>query len=96
MVNPALTSSMLGIGKKTGWNAWMNFTEATETTMSLIDTPQELTEKFSAHAATYGVLYSTSCPSVAVNEARRLMFEHSQSQVPRQHHTYESSLVPRC
>jgi len=50
MVNPALTSSMLGIEKKTGWNAWMNFTEATGTTMSLINNPQELTEKFSAHA----------------------------------------------
>jgi len=50
MVNLALTSSMLGIGKKARWNAWMNFTEATETMISLINNPQELTEKFSAHA----------------------------------------------
>ena len=44
MVNQALTSSMLGIGKKTGWNAWMNFTAATETMINLINNLQQLAE----------------------------------------------------
>ena len=33
------------IGKKTGWNAWMNFTEATETMISLINNLQQLAKK---------------------------------------------------
>ena len=75
-----VTSSMLGIGKKTGWNAWMNFPEVTDTMISLLDNPQELTEN-SLHMQRIEhltvLMYSKNCSSVTVNEARRLMFTHS-------------------
>ena len=38
------TFSMLDIGKKSGWNAWMKFPDATETMISLTESPHELTE----------------------------------------------------
>ena len=39
-----VTSNMLGIGKQSGWNAWMNFPELTDMMISLTENPQELTE----------------------------------------------------
>ena len=75
-----VTSSMLGIGKKSGWNAWMNFPKVTETMLSLIESPQELTED-SVHMQSIEQftvrMYSKNCSSVTVNAARRLMFTHN-------------------
>ena len=74
------TSSMLGIGKKSAWNAWMNFPEVTETMVTLTENPQELTEDSSHMQCTEQLtvhMYSKNCSSITVNEARQLMFTHS-------------------
>ena len=74
-----VTSSMLGIGKKSGWNAWMNFPKVTETMINLIENPHELAEDslHMQHIEELTVMmYTKNCSSVTVNEARRLMFTH--------------------
>jgi hypothetical protein len=75
-----LTSSMLGIGKKSGWNAWMSFPQVTETMNSLTENPQELTED-SLHMKRIEqftvLMYSKNSSCSTVNEARQLMFTHS-------------------
>ena len=40
-----LTSSMFGIGKKNAWNAWLHCSEVTETMVTLMHQPEELTEE---------------------------------------------------
>ncbi|MES9879344.1 MAG: hypothetical protein ABW185_00490 [Sedimenticola sp.] len=75
-----VTSSMLGIGKKTGWNAWMNFPNVTETMITLIENPKELTYdslQMQCIEQLTVLMYSKNSSSVTVNEARRLMFTHS-------------------
>ena len=68
------TFSMLDIGKKSGWNAWMKFPDATETMISLTESPHELTED-SLHMQRIEqltvLMYSKKYSSVSLNEARR-------------------------
>ena len=46
-----LTSSILGIGNKSGWNASMKFPEVTETMLSSIKISTRADRGFSSHAA---------------------------------------------
>ncbi len=74
-----VTSSMLGIGKKSGLNAWMDFPEVTDTMLSCIENPQERTEDSlnRQHIEHITVLmYIKNCTTFTVNEAQQLMFTH--------------------
>ena len=75
-----LTSSMFGIGKKTAWNAWLHCPEVTETMVTLLHQPEELTED-SVHMRRIEQLtvqmYNKNCSFATVNEARQLLFTHN-------------------
>ena len=71
------TSSFLGIGKKTAWNAWKKFPELTETLTTLMENPKEMNldsihmerlEKFTV------MMYSKTSNASCVNEARQQLF----------------------
>ena len=74
-----VTSSMIGIGKKTAWKAWTSFEEVTETMITLTENPSELSEdsKHMHLLERFTVLmYSKSCTAQTVNEARQSLFTH--------------------
>ena len=72
-----VVSSMMGIGKKTAWNAWVNFPEATTTFTAITQDPASLTLD-SLHMRRLErltvLMYSKNCAAQSVNEARKLMF----------------------
>ena len=72
-----LTSSMFGIGKKTAWNAWLHCPEVTETMVTFMHQPEELTED-SVHMRRIERLtvqmYNKNCLCATVNEARQMLF----------------------
>ena len=72
-----VVSSMMGIGKKTAWNAWVNFPEATTTFTAITQDPASLTldSLLMRRLKRLTVLmYSKNCAAQSVNEARKLMF----------------------
>ena len=75
-----LTSSMFGIGKKTAWNAWLHCPGLTETIVTLMHQPEELTED-SVHMRRIERLtvqmYDKNCSCTTVNEARQMLFTHN-------------------
>ena len=75
-----VTSSMAGIGKKTGWNVWQNFPEVTNTMIALTENPSELNED-SIHMQLLErltvLMYSKTCSCTTVNEARQTLFTHN-------------------
>lgn len=75
-----VTSSFLGIGKKTAWNVWLIFPEVTLTMIALTEDPNELTED-SVHMQRLErftvLMYSKSSNCTMVNEARQSMFIHN-------------------
>ena len=74
-----VVSSMMGIGKKTAWNAWVQFPEITTTFTVITDDPTSLTLD-SLHMNRLErltvMMYSKNCSAQSVNEARKLMFTH--------------------
>ena len=74
-----VTSAMSGIGKKTAWNAWTNFPEVTQTFIAITQDPTciNLDSLHMRRLERLTVLmYSKTCSSDSVNEARKLMFTH--------------------
>lgn len=72
-----MTSSMQGIGKKTGWRAWSNFPEVTDTMIELMNFPQLLEEDsmYMLRLERLTVqMYIKSSTCESVNEARKIMF----------------------
>jgi hypothetical protein len=74
-----VTSAMFGIGKKTAWNAWLNFPDVTDTFIAITHDPASLTldtlhmsrlERFTV------LMYIKMCSANRVNEARKQMFTH--------------------
>jgi len=67
----------VGIGKKTAWNAWVNFPEATTTFTAITKDPASLTLD-SLHMRRLEcmtvLMNSQKCAAQSVNEARKLMF----------------------
>ena len=72
-----VTSAMFEIGKKTAWNAWATFPEVTDTFIAITQDPTSLTLD-SLHMQRVErltvLMYSKTCRSASVNEARKLMF----------------------
>ena len=75
-----VTSSMVGIGKKTAWNAWISFPKVTDTMIELTENPSELNEN-SEHMQVLErftvLMYSKTCNAETVNEARQRLFTHN-------------------
>ena len=75
-----LTSSMFGMGKKTAWNAWLHCPEVTETMVTLMHQPEELTVD-SVHMRRIERLtvqmYNKNCSCATVNEARQMLVTHN-------------------
>ena len=70
---------MMGIGKKTAWNAWVNFPEVTTTFIAITQDPAslKLESLHMRHLEHFTVLmYTKNCAAQSVNEARKLMFTH--------------------
>jgi len=74
-----VVSSMMGIGKKTAWNALVNFTKATTTFTAITQDPARLTLD-SLHMSRLErltvLMFSKNCAAQSVNEASKLMFTH--------------------
>ena len=74
-----VVSSMLGIGKKTAWNAWVTFPEVNNTFIVITQDSTSLTLD-SLHMRRIErltvLMYSKNCCADLVNEARKLMFTH--------------------
>ena len=75
-----LTSRLFGIRKKTAWNAWLHCPEVTETVVTLMHQPEELTED-SVHMRRIERLtvqmYNKNGSCTTVNEARQMLFTHN-------------------
>lgn len=74
-----VASAMSGIGKKTAWNAWDSFPDVTETIVEMTEDPTSLTQEsvHMRHLQRWTVLmYSKTCGTGLVNEARKIMFTH--------------------
>ena len=86
-----VVSSMVGIGKKTAWNAWVNFSEATTTFTASTQDSASLTldSPNTRRLELLTVLkYSKNCAAQSVNEARKLTVNvYSLPQVSRLHPT---------
>ena len=65
-----VVSSMLGIGKKTAWNAWNAYLEVTNTLVAIIQDPSSLDRRTE-------LIYSKNCDAELLNDARKFMFTHS-------------------
>ena len=75
-----LVSSMLGIGKKTAWNAWNAYPKVTNTFVAIIQDPSSL-KLDSLHMRRLEdwtiLMYSKNCDAELLNDAMRVMFTHS-------------------
>ena len=67
-------SKFLGKGKKTAWNTWGRFLEATKTfiRLSWVSKPSESDIKIIENFAV--LMYDASCPRKRVNDCRNYMF----------------------
>ena len=75
-----LTSRLFGIRKKTAWNAWLHCPEVTETMVTLMHQPEELTEDsvHMRHIERLTVqIYNKNCSCTTVNEAWQMLFTHN-------------------
>ena len=94
-----VVSSMMGIGKKTAWNAWVNFPEAI-TTFTAITQYQASLKLDSLHMSRLERLtvlrpmYSKNCAAQSVNEAMKLMFMASSLSTPSHRTRMLSSSMP--
>ena len=87
-----LVSSMLGIGKKTAWNAWNAYPKVTNTFVAIIQDPSSLILD-SLHMRRLQrwtvLMYSKNCDSELLNDAMKVMFTYSQKSLdsipPTQH-----------
>ena len=73
------TSQLLGIGKKTAWDRWTCMPEITQVLLSVLDNPESFTlnslgmsslERFCV------IMYSKSCSSQTLNDARLKLFSN--------------------
>ena len=74
-----VTSAMHGVVKKSAWNAWISFLEATDTFNEISQDPSSLTfdsQHMQILERLTVLMYSKNCSATSVNEARRLMFTH--------------------
>jgi hypothetical protein len=91
-----ITSSMFGIGKKTGWTTWATYPEVTDTFISITNNPTSLTldsehmrclERFTV------MMYSKNCGAESVNEARKVLFTRGMKSLdsipPSQHALFQ-------
>ena len=68
-------SSFASRGKKTAWETWMAYEEATETFLALTNAPQELDDESFAVLARYTILlYDRTSNMDRIDEARQYMF----------------------
>ena len=76
-----VVSSMLGIGKKTAWNAWNAYPKVTNTFVVIIQDPSSLILG-SLHVRRLErwtvLMYSKNCDAELLNDAMKVMFTHSQ------------------
>ena len=75
-----VVSSMLGIGKKTAWNAWNAYPKVTNTFVAIIQDPISiiLDSLHMRRLERWTVLmYSTNCDAELLNDAMKVMFTHS-------------------
>ena len=74
-----LPSSMMCIGKKTAWNAWVCDTDVIQTSVELTTNP-ELFKEDSVHMQRLEQFtircFSKTCSYTTVNDARRRLFTH--------------------
>ena len=75
-----LVSSMLGIGKKTAWNAWNAYPKVTNTFVAIIQDPSSiiLDSLHMRRLQRWTVLmYSKNCDAELLNDAMKVMFTHN-------------------
>ena len=81
-----MSSSMMGIGKKTAWKAWADNPEITGTMVAITTRPHEFSES-SVHMQNIEAftvkLYCKNTECKSVNAARRHMFTHSLQSLDR-------------
>ena len=74
-----LVSSMLGIGKKTAWNAWNAYPKVTNTFVAIIQDPSSIILD-SLHVRRLQrwtvLMYSKNCDAELLNDAMKVMFTH--------------------
>ena len=102
-----IVSSMLGIGKKTAWNAWNAYPEVINTFVAIIQDPSSLTLD-SLHIRRLErwtvLMYSKNCDAELLNDAWKVMFTHSLKSLdyipPTQHalfqHAQRALLAAAC
>ena len=73
------TSQLLGCGKKTAWTAWNSIPALTDTMITLTEAPESFTME-SVHMQCIErfvvLMYSKSCGSATVNDARHQLFSN--------------------
>ena len=71
---------MLGIGKKTAWNAWYAYPKVTNTFVVIIQDPSSLILD-SLHLRRLErwtvLMHSKNCDAELLNDAKKVMFTHS-------------------
>ena len=75
-----LVSSMLGIGKKTAWNAWNDYPKVTNTFVAIIQDPSSLILDSLNMRFLEGwtvLMYSKNCDDELLNDAMKVMLTHS-------------------
>ena len=94
-----VVSPMLGIGKKTAWNAWNAYPEVTNTFVAIIQDPSSLMLD-SLHLRRLEcwtvLIYSTNCDAELLNDAMKVICTHSLNSLdyipPIQHALFQQTL----
>ena len=91
-----LVSSMLGIGKKTSWNAWNAYPKVTNTFVTIIQDPSSIIlDSLHMRRLDHWTvrMYSNNCDAELLNDAMKVMFTHSlkslDSIIPTQHALFQ-------
>ena len=81
-----MSSSMMGIGKKTAWKTWMDNPQFTQTMIAITQRPHEMDET-SVHMENIEAftvqMYNKNSDCKSVNAARRHLFTHSLQSLER-------------